>query len=399
MVVGPPADGSRGAAGRSAPMHAPSPRRRAALGLSWVAASGCRSPLPLLHLLPPEALWAASRRVLVDAGLAPAAAARFFERRAACPLSAMVASLEQAGEVETMFVAFGDPGYPEELLQLPAPPAGIFVVGRRDAWERLGSVPRVTIVGTRRASGYGVQVVDRVAHVFAQAGVAVLSGLALGIDGRAHQGALRAGGLTAAVVGNGTEVVYPRRHRDLRRRIVAEGAVLGELPPGTPPSPWTFPLRNRLLAALGDAVIVAEAGLRSGALITVEVAAELGRPVFAVPGPILGDAYVGCNRLLYDGATPLLDPEQALEDFLRLTRMERGARRATLTPAGGAVRGAADLGSVERLVLLALERGPLSIDQLAPTVGADVGEVSRALALLELRAWVARSGPGCYRRT
>ncbi len=168
--------------------------------------------------------------------------------------------------------------------------------------------------------------------------------------------------------------------------------------PGTPPSPWTFPLRNRLLASLGDAVIVVEAGPRSGALITVEVAAELGRPVFAVPGPIVGETHVGCNRLLYDGATPLFDPEQALEDFLRLTRMERGPRRAALTAAVGATGGPADLGSVERLVLLALDRGPSSIDQLASAVGADVGEASRALTLLELRGLVARAGPGCYRR-
>lgn len=398
MVVGTPEGDARRPAGAYRQTRVRSPRWRAALGLSWVAATGCRSPLPLLHVLPPEVLWAASRRDLIDAGLAPVVASRFLERRAACPVGDVMASVEDPVEAPPRFFAFGEPGYPDEFLQLPAPPAGVFVVGRHEAWEALGSSPRVTIVGTRRASGYGLQVADRVAHVFAHAGVAVLSGLALGIDGRAHQGALRAGGLTAGIVGNGTEVVYPRRHGDLRRRILASGAVLGELPPGTPPSPWTFPLRNRLLASLGDAVIVVEAGPRSGALITVEVAAELGRPVFAVPGPIVGEAYVGCNRLLYDGATPLFDPEQALEDFLRLTRMERGPRLATLTPAVGATGSAADLGSVERLVLLALDRGPCSIDQLAPAVGADVGETSRVLALLELRGLVARSGPGCYRR-
>jgi DNA processing protein len=109
---------------------------------------------------------------------------------------------------------------------------------------------------------------------------------------------------------------------------------MGELPPWTPPSPWTFPLRNRLLAALGDAVVVAEAGPRSGALITVDAAADLGRPVFAVPGSVLGEGYMGCNRLLYDGASPVLDPDQALEDFLRLTRMveSRTCPRTPMSP-------------------------------------------------------------------
>ncbi len=166
----------------------------------------------------------------------------------------------------------------------------------------------MTIVGTRRATPYGLRATEAFASAFAAAGVAVVSGMALGIDGRAHQAALDAGGLTVAVLGCGADVVYPQRHRGLYESISEDGVVLSELPPGTPPARWTFPHRNRLLAALGDAVLVTEGSRTSGALQTAGWALELGRPVFAVPGPIAMDCHEGCNRLLYDGAGPALDP-------------------------------------------------------------------------------------------
>lgn len=377
-------------------------RTRAALGLCWVAASGCRAPLGLLHRMSPEALWRAARAGLIAAGLSPAAAARFIERRRACPPDSLSPPGGGPGEVRRSFLPLGHEHYPKPFLQLDAPPAGIFLEGDQAVWPELLRAPRVTIVGTRRASGYGIQVADAVARRFARAGVVVVSGLALGIDGRAHQAALASAEPTVAIVGSGTDVVYPRRHRDLRTRVMRTGLVIGELPPGTPPSPWTFPLRNRLLAAFGDAVVVIEAGARSGALITVDAAAELGRPVFAVPGSILGEGHVGCNRLLYDGASPLVDPDEALEDFLRLTRTERGDRvpRTQVEGNGRRTEGGSVAGedTVARLLVLALERRPLTVDEAAAAVGATVEETAAALALLEVAGTVVRSGPGRFRR-
>ncbi len=375
----------------------------AALGLAWLSESGCHAFLRLIGLEGPQRVWSASEERLLNWGMTPGAVARFMDKRRCFDLSKAKAVLDRQG---VRFVPFGSHHYPRELAQLCLPPAGLFVRGSDEALEQLAIVPRVTIVGTRKASAHGLRAADAFASMFALNNVVVVSGMALGIDARAHEAALHAGGLTVAVVGCGVDVVYPRRHASLRQRIVERGIVLSELPPGTSPSKWTFPHRNRLLAALGDAVLVVEGSCISGALQTVDRALELGRTVFSVPGPVLVEGNTGCNRLLYEGAFPAIDPCVAVEDFFSLTRMERGERRRYRNSCNVAVgRGArCDCDIVpgpdtrQKSVLEALNAGPCSVDELVACTGLAVRELTAALAELELQGCTARAGPGKYIR-
>lgn len=364
----------------------------ACLGLCRLAARGERALLKLLKVAIPARVWSADAHTLRSWGMSASAAARFTRRRLAHSCSEMEDAVEAAG---LWFVPFGTELYPPDLVDLDAPPAGLFIRGAEGRLRELLTRPRVTMVGTRKASPYGLAAAAAFAAGFGRSGIAVVSGLALGIDGRAHRSCLQAGGLTAAVLGCGADVVYPRYHQRLYADIARQGLLLSELPPGTPPAPWHFPERNRIMAALGDALLVAEAGFRSGAMGTADWSLRLGRQVMSVPGPILGESFKACNELIYDGATPALDPGRAVEDFLRETRNSRGGRGGGLTaamprpPAEG-------LGPVERLLTLALAGGPLSVDQLADAVGVDSREAAAALCRLELRREVTRAGPGSF---
>ena len=173
----------------------------------------------------------------------------------------------------------------------------------------------MTVVGTRRASPYGTEVAYALGRGLGAAGVPVISGLALGIDGTAHRGCLDGGGVPVAVVASGPDVVYPRRHRSLHERVRAEGLVLSELPPGTEPYRWSFPARNRIMAGLARVTLVVEAADPSGSLITAEFAKDLGRCVAAVPGRITSSVARGTNNLLKDGATPISGTEDVLDEL------------------------------------------------------------------------------------
>jgi DNA processing protein len=178
------------------------------------------------------------------------------------------------------------------------------------------AAPTIAIVGARACSSYGAQVAHCFAHDLAAAGVTVLSGLARGIDAQAHRGALDAGGLTLAVLGCGIDRDYPAAHAKLAKRIAASGGIVSEYEPGVEPAPWRFPARNRLIAALAEAVVVVEARERSGALITVDLAMELGRPIYAVPGEITSRLSDGTNELLRRGyATAITNADQILNDL------------------------------------------------------------------------------------
>lgn len=225
----------------------------AALGLAWLCGSGGHAVLRLLTKRRPEEIWAASSASLQEWGLDPRVARRFDERRAALSLPEAEERLRTTG---LRFVPFGSLEYPVQFRQLALPPAGFFLRGTDDALRRLLLVPRITIVGTRRATAYGARAAEHFSCGFATAGCAVLSGMAFGIDTRVHKAALAAGGLTVAILGCGADVAYPKPNRWLYERIAEEGLVISELPPGSDPAPWTFPHRNRLLAALGDATLV-----------------------------------------------------------------------------------------------------------------------------------------------
>jgi DNA processing protein len=276
------------------------------------------------------------------------------------------------------FLRRGDSAYPPLLGQLHDPPLQLYLRG--DASPALLARPAVAIVGARSCSAYGAEVARTLGRELAASGVVVVSGLAHGIDGEAHRGALDAQGPTVAVLGCGIDRYYPRSHADLARRVAAAGLIVSEYPPGVEPAPWRFPARNRVIAGLCLATVVVEARERSGALITADFALELGREVFAVPGEITAARSAGTNNLLRQGAAPLL----GVDDVFEALRLERAARSPTpVSPAGEAV-------------LRVLAEEPRSADELARASGRASAEVAAVLVELELAGLVSEAD-GVYR--
>ena len=222
-----------------------------------------------------------------------------------------VADLEAGAAAEARFLIPGDADWPSELDDLGGrAPFGIWVIGEFDP-----SAPAVAMVGARACTGYGSQAAGQLAADLARGGTTIVSGAALGVDGAAHRGALAVGGTTVAVLACGIDRSYPASHRTLIQAIGQRGAVLAELPPGTSPTRFRFLARNRLIAALGMGTVVVEAAARSGSLVTARLAAELGRAVFAVPGPVTSRQSMGTNQLLCDGAIPAVDAPQILAEL------------------------------------------------------------------------------------
>jgi DNA processing protein len=276
-----------------------------------------------------------------------------------------------------------DAAYPRRLLDLAEPPETLYLREPGDG-ARLAALlarPVVSIVGTRRASEAGAAFARRLARTLATAGVTVVSGLARGIDAAAHVGALEGGGPTVAVLGCGVDRDYPRANAALAARIVATGCVVAEYPPGTPPAPWRFPARNRIVAALGDAVCVVEAARRSGALITAHDALELGREVLAAPAAPWHELGAGSNGLLRDGAGVLADAA----DVLVALGLDPGAAQAGEELA---------ISDPARRVLAAVRRAPATAEVLAVRVGVPAAGVGAALAELELAGLVVRERDG-----
>jgi DNA processing protein len=202
-----------------------------------------------------------------------------------------------------------DRAYPVGLLDLESPPT-LYVLGETS------TAPAVAVVGTRRSTRYGTTLAEAFGHALGGAGWTTVSGLARGIDSAAHRGTLRGGGEAVAVLGSGIDVVYPAENTDLYLGIIdGHGAVMSEYPPGTPPDRWRFPARNLIIAAIASAVVVVEAGEKGGALITARLGAELGRPVFVVPGDVDRPASMGCNRLIRDGAHPVLGVDDLIAEL------------------------------------------------------------------------------------
>ncbi len=372
-----------------------------ALGLAWQGLTGSVALLKRLKEAGVQGVWSASQKELVAWGLAGQALDAFLADRQGFDSAEAQAILERTGQC---FVGYGSPSYPHALYQLESPPAGLFLRGPLEIMERLMQMPRMTVVGTRGATAEGIEATKSFAAALAERGIGVLSGMALGIDGQAHEAALQARGITVAVLGCGADFIYPPRHRWLYERILDTGIVLSELPPGCRPTKWTFPHRNRLLAALADGVLVVEGSNTSGALQTARWALELGRAVYCVPGSIFRQSSEGCNSLIYDGATPALRADVLVEDFLSDTRMQRGGRGPAepMRPAAGEqmqLDGMAGTGDADSIVLKALGGGPRSVDGLVSLTGLAVREVSATLGRLEMRGAVARAGPGLFLRS
>lgn len=278
--------------------------------------------------------------------------------------------------------------YPPLLKELADPPAALFGIGREDALSALVEEPAVTVVGTRRASPYGTEVAYALGRGLGAAGVPVVSGLALGIDGTAHRGCLDGGGLPVAVVASGPDVIYPRRHRRLHERVRDRGLILAELPPGAEPYRWSFPARNRIMAGLARMTLVVEAADPSGSLITADFAKDLGRCVAAVPGRITSSLARGTNNLLKDGAVPIGGTEDILDELFGV-----GSRAS---PDSDVRRGPDDPFLTR---VLELADGCDSVPALARAIGATAAETRAALGRLEAEGYLVRRDLGGWERT
>jgi len=285
-----------------------------------------------------------------------------------------------AGRLDMAVVLYGASDYPGRLLNLTDPPSVLFLRGRRELLTAGG----VAIVGSRKSTQRGRDVARRLGRALAAQSVPVVSGLALGVDGAAHLGALDGEGPTVAVLGRGADRAYPRGHTHIFRRILETGLVVSEFAPGTAPLPHHFPRRNRILAALADTVVVVEAAARSGALITVDHALDLGQDVWAVPGPIDSPTCKGSNALLTDGARALV----SLDDFVH-------------TVAGGDIppevrRGLP--GGLEGVILRCIRDEPVEAAALARAADVDVTRTLVALSTLEVKGWVEQLPGMRFRR-
>jgi DNA processing protein len=280
----------------------------------------------------------------------------------------------------TRKVGRSDPAYPQLLAAIHDPPPQLWVRGEADL-QLLARVA-VAVVGARACSSYGRTVARSLGRELAAAGVVVVSGMARGVDGEAHRGALDVGGATVAVLGCGIDRVYPAVHAELARRIVETGLIVSEYEPGVEPAPWRFPARNRIIAGLSRAVVVVEARERSGALITVDFALEQGRDVLVVPGEITSALSAGSNALLQLGAAPALGVDDVLEAIGVVVR-----RSAPVELEGNVA-----------LVLATLRDAAATADELARATGLPAADVAALVVELELdgRVW---SEDGIYRAT
>jgi DNA processing protein len=278
--------------------------------------------------------------------------------------------------------------FPAALRAIPDPPPVLFAQGRLTALDR----PAIAIVGSRDHTAYGAVVAGAAAAHSARAGLAVVSGMARGLDAVAHAAALEAGGTTIGVLGNGLGVIYPAANQALYQRVAAEGLLLSEFPPGERPHAGSFPRRNRLISGLARATLVVEAAAGSGALITAGTALDQGRDVLAVPGPITSSQSVGCNRLVRDGATPYLEPEDLAPFYPDVTFRP-------LDSAGSAPAPLPDtLSPLEREVAVSVGLEGSDLDAIVGRCNQPVGRVLATLCALELQGLVAQAPGRVFRR-
>ncbi len=316
-------------------------------------------------------------------------------------------ALAWAAEPDSHVLTLADDGYPRALLDIADPPVLLYVKGDPALLQK----PALAIVGARTATAQGEANAEAFARALAAQGFTIVSGLALGIDAAAHRGALgagRAAGGTVAVIGTGIDRIYPARNAALAREIAAAGAIVSELPLGTPPLAHNFPRRNRLIAGLAQGVLVVEAALNSGSLITARLATEGGREVFAIPGSIHSPLARGCHRLIRDGAKLVETAEDVVEELRG--RLGWPAAAATKTPRARpaarpavastpALQAPLALDDEAARVLRLIGHDPVDIDTLAPRCGLTVDALYAILLPLELDGHLARLPGGRFQRT
>lgn len=279
--------------------------------------------------------------------------------------------------------SWDDREYPANLRQIPQAPPLLYLCGSIEAQDEVA----VAVVGTRRVSVYGREVARELGTALARHGVTVVSGLALGVDTIAHRAALEAGGRTVAVLGSGLDQIYPRQNQGLAARISERGALVSEYALGTKPDASNFPPRNRIISGLSRAVVVVEAGKRSGALITASFGAEQSRDVFAVPGSILNAGSDGCNRLIQDGAVPVT----SIPDFLERLDLDTAAAHQE---ARATVPATPD----EELILSHISSEPQHMNDIVREAPMDTSQVSSLLTMMELKGLVRQVGALLYVR-
>ncbi len=294
--------------------------------------------------------------------------------------NAITPTLDWLQNPENYLITLADSDYPRALLEIPDPPPLIYAKGQL---QQLNT-PGIAIVGSRNASVQGEKNAEDFAQALSRHGFTIVSGMALGIDGAAHRGALKASGATIAVVGTGLDIVYPAKHRDLAHQIAERGVIISEFPLGTPSRPQNFPQRNRLISGLSLGCLVVEANIQSGSLITARLAAEQGREVFAMPGSIHSPVSKGCHQLIKQGAK-LVDNIQDIVDELG----------GTLLPDILANQPSA---AVVDPLLDCMGYDPVSMESLVERSGLTSDNLSAMLLMLELESKVASLPGGRYQR-
>jgi DNA processing protein len=325
-----------------------------------------------------EIAWKAPVDGLRSAGLPPKTLENLLRIRKDCSLELIWENIQKRG---IQVLTWEDKIYPRRLREIDQPPPVLYMLGSietQDDWA-------VAVVGTRRVTPYGRQVAEELSHFLASHGISVVSGLARGVDHLAHEGALTAGGRTIAVLGSGVDRIYPPEHTRLAERITTQGAVLSDYPPGTPPESANFPPRNRIISGLAMATVVIEASVESGALITATFAVNQGREVFSVPGSIFAPQSKGTNRLIQEGATPLLKYDDILNVLQIGQVQEQQAARKTLQPD-------ARVSSVEAQLLRVIVDEPQHVDEICAQCGLPIEQVSATLTIMELKGMVRQVG-------
>jgi DNA processing protein len=338
-----------------------------------------------------SAIFSATAAELQQAdGIGPLLAEQILRRRDDLDVET---EMRRAGETATRLVTPLDDEYPAALKTIHDPPLALYVRGQVKPSDRHG----IAVVGTRHPTHYGMDCARNLSYQLGKAGVCVVSGLALGVDTAAHEGALRSGGRTLAVIGSGFDHLYPDENVRLAERIAEQGAVMSEFPFARKPDKATFPMRNRIVSGISRGVLVIEAGLRSGAMITASQAMEQGRSVFAVPGRIDSYASAGTNALLKDGAGLVTGVSDILEHFEMLFPLS--ARPVADPSVSGGDRGLRvamdrpDLGGDEKRVITLLEGGEMGVDVLIRESGIRPAVMASLLVGLELKK-VVRMLPG-----
>ena len=320
------------------------------------------------------AAWQAPPTELARAGLGLRLIERVVQARGGVSLDQVWENIEKQ---DIKILTWEDESYPQRLKEIDQPPPVLYIRGEYLPDDLFA----VAIVGTRRVTAYGRQITEELSAFLAANNMTVISGLARGVDPVAHQTALKAGGRTIAVLGSGVDKIYPPEHRALAEQMVERGAIISDYVPGTPPEASNFPPRNRIISGLSLAIVVVEAGETSGALITAEFAAEQGREVFAVPGSILAPQSKGANKLIQNGALPLLSVKDLMQ-ALDLTRVGEQKAARKIMPAD----------AIEARLLTVLTDEPLHVDEIRNQAELPIEKVSAALVLMELKGMVRQVG-------